>query len=123
MRAPPSHIFHIYKVIAAPVKRSPLSHLLSSVSSCRRFVSLQMVIANTLFRTVCYHPDEYQIITSGTNRKVSLQCFTYSTQGRHSDLTNLSLYLCFEICLGWFCTLALELVELLAQQVMPHSRK
>ncbi|KAG7486120.1 cilia-and flagella-associated protein 52 [Solea senegalensis] len=36
-----------------------------------RFVSLQRVIANTLFRTVCYHPEEYQIITSGTNRKVA----------------------------------------------------
>ncbi|XP_070684474.1 cilia- and flagella-associated protein 52 [Pempheris klunzingeri] len=36
-----------------------------------RFVSLQMVIANTLFRTVCYHPEEYQIITSGTDRKVT----------------------------------------------------
>ncbi|XP_040002550.1 cilia- and flagella-associated protein 52 isoform X2 [Xiphias gladius] len=34
-----------------------------------RFVSLQMVIANTLFRTVCYHPEEYQIITSATDRK------------------------------------------------------
>ncbi|CAG5947586.1 cilia- and flagella-associated protein 52 [Menidia menidia] len=36
-----------------------------------RFVSLQMMIANTLFRTVCYHPEEYQIITSGTDRKVA----------------------------------------------------
>uniref|UniRef100_A0A3Q1HE97 Cilia- and flagella-associated protein 52 n=1 Tax=Anabas testudineus TaxID=64144 RepID=A0A3Q1HE97_ANATE len=36
-----------------------------------RFVSLQMVIANTMFRTVCYHPEEYQIITSGTDRKVA----------------------------------------------------
>ncbi|XP_068583876.1 cilia- and flagella-associated protein 52 isoform X2 [Cebidichthys violaceus] len=35
-----------------------------------RFVSLQMGIANTHFRTVCYHPEEYQIITSGTDRKV-----------------------------------------------------
>lgn len=35
-------------------------------------MSLQMVIANTLFRTVCYHPDIYQIVTSGTDRKV---CF------------------------------------------------
>ncbi|KAM9363502.1 cilia- and flagella-associated protein 52 [Symphorus nematophorus] len=35
-----------------------------------RFVSLQMVIANTRFQTVCYHPDEYHIITSGTDRKV-----------------------------------------------------
>ncbi|XP_026215597.1 cilia- and flagella-associated protein 52 isoform X2 [Anabas testudineus] len=37
-----------------------------------RFVSLQMVIANTMFRTVCYHPEEYQIITSGTDRKVAM---------------------------------------------------
>ncbi|XP_041790179.1 cilia- and flagella-associated protein 52 [Chelmon rostratus] len=36
-----------------------------------RFVSLQMVIANTMFRTVCYYPKEYQIITSGTDRKIS----------------------------------------------------
>ncbi|KAK5604938.1 hypothetical protein CRENBAI_005649 [Crenichthys baileyi] len=36
-----------------------------------RFVSLQRMIANTLFRTVCYHPDEHQIITSGTDRKVT----------------------------------------------------
>lgn len=36
-----------------------------------RFVGLQTVIDSTLFRTVCYHPEEYQIITSGTNRKVT----------------------------------------------------
>ncbi|CAJ1065978.1 cilia- and flagella-associated protein 52 [Xyrichtys novacula] len=36
-----------------------------------RFTSLNMVISNTLFRSVCYHPEEYQIITSGTNRKIS----------------------------------------------------
>ncbi|XP_019113564.1 cilia- and flagella-associated protein 52 [Larimichthys crocea] len=36
-----------------------------------RFMSLQMVIGNTMFRTVCYHPEDYQIITSGTDRKVS----------------------------------------------------
>ncbi|KAM4594295.1 cilia- and flagella-associated protein 52 [Fundulus diaphanus] len=36
-----------------------------------RFVSLQRMIANTLFRTACYHPDEHQIITSGTDRKVT----------------------------------------------------
>uniref|UniRef100_A0A7N6AUJ5 Cilia- and flagella-associated protein 52 n=1 Tax=Anabas testudineus TaxID=64144 RepID=A0A7N6AUJ5_ANATE len=34
-------------------------------------IVLQMVIANTMFRTVCYHPEEYQIITSGTDRKVA----------------------------------------------------
>ncbi|KAL6110203.1 cfap52 [Pungitius sinensis] len=36
-----------------------------------RFVSLQMVIANTQFRAVCYHPEEYQIITCGSDRKVA----------------------------------------------------
>ncbi|XP_075296976.1 cilia- and flagella-associated protein 52 isoform X1 [Opisthocomus hoazin] len=30
----------------------------------------QMVLANTMFKCVCYHPEEYQIITSGTDRKV-----------------------------------------------------
>uniref|UniRef100_A0A8C7I4C2 Cilia- and flagella-associated protein 52 n=1 Tax=Oncorhynchus kisutch TaxID=8019 RepID=A0A8C7I4C2_ONCKI len=35
-----------------------------------RFVRNQMVLANTLFRSVCYHPEEYQIITSGTDRKI-----------------------------------------------------
>ncbi|KAI4832905.1 hypothetical protein KUCAC02_015845 [Chaenocephalus aceratus] len=34
-----------------------------------RFASLQMVIASTMFRTVCYHPEEYQLITGGTDRK------------------------------------------------------
>ncbi|XP_030589052.1 cilia- and flagella-associated protein 52 [Archocentrus centrarchus] len=37
----------------------------------QRFVIRQMMIANTLFRTVCYHPEEFQIITSGTDRKVA----------------------------------------------------
>ncbi|XP_062852619.1 cilia- and flagella-associated protein 52 [Trichomycterus rosablanca] len=35
-----------------------------------RYVRNQMILANTLFRTVCYHPEEYQIITSGTDRKI-----------------------------------------------------
>ncbi|GAA6096042.1 cilia- and flagella-associated protein 52 isoform X1 [Tachysurus ichikawai] len=29
-----------------------------------------MILANTLFKSVCYHPEEYQIITSGTDRKI-----------------------------------------------------
>ena len=36
-----------------------------------RYVRNQIVLANTRFRCVCYHPEEYQIITSGTDRKVS----------------------------------------------------
>uniref|UniRef100_A0A8C7SWI7 Cilia- and flagella-associated protein 52 n=1 Tax=Oncorhynchus mykiss TaxID=8022 RepID=A0A8C7SWI7_ONCMY len=35
-----------------------------------RFVRNQMVLANTLFSSVCYHPEEYEIITSGTDRKI-----------------------------------------------------
>nr|XP_046167267.1 cilia- and flagella-associated protein 52-like [Oncorhynchus gorbuscha] len=34
------------------------------------FVRNQMVLANTLFSSVCYHPEEYEIITSGTDRKI-----------------------------------------------------
>nr|XP_020822405.1 cilia- and flagella-associated protein 52 isoform X2 [Phascolarctos cinereus] len=30
----------------------------------------QMILANTLFQCVCYHPEEFQIITSGTDRKI-----------------------------------------------------
>lgn len=36
-----------------------------------------MVITNRLFRAVCYHPDIYQIITSGTDRKVCLGFFFF----------------------------------------------
>ncbi|XP_071968734.1 cilia- and flagella-associated protein 52 [Engystomops pustulosus] len=35
-----------------------------------RFIRKQMVLSNTLFRCVCYHPEEFQIITSGTDRKI-----------------------------------------------------
>ncbi|XP_027423567.1 cilia- and flagella-associated protein 52 isoform X2 [Zalophus californianus] len=31
----------------------------------------QMILANTLFQCVCYHPEEFQIITSGTDRRVA----------------------------------------------------
>merc|ERR1711879_247433 len=37
----------------------------------RKIVRLQMVMANTLFECVSYHPEEYQILTSGTDRKVA----------------------------------------------------
>nr|AAH72072.1 MGC78960 protein [Xenopus laevis] len=35
-----------------------------------RFTRIQMVMSNTLFRCVCYHPKEFQFITSGTDRKI-----------------------------------------------------
>ncbi|XP_073737807.1 cilia- and flagella-associated protein 52 isoform X2 [Callorhinus ursinus] len=31
----------------------------------------QMILANTLFQCVCYHPEEFQIITSGTDRRIA----------------------------------------------------
>ncbi|NXG66461.1 CFA52 protein, partial [Hemiprocne comata] len=34
------------------------------------FVRKQMIIAKTFFKCVCYYPEEYQIITSGTDRKI-----------------------------------------------------
>lgn len=35
-----------------------------------RFVRNQVIFANTLFRAVCYRPDECQLITGGTDRKI-----------------------------------------------------
>lgn len=32
----------------------------------------QVIFANTMFRAVCYRPDECQIITGGTDRKVGV---------------------------------------------------
>ncbi|XP_048410764.1 cilia- and flagella-associated protein 52 isoform X2 [Stegostoma tigrinum] len=35
-----------------------------------RYARNQMILANTLFKCVCYHPEEYQVITSGKDRKI-----------------------------------------------------
>ncbi|KAM4691350.1 cilia- and flagella-associated protein 52 [Rhinophrynus dorsalis] len=35
-----------------------------------RFIRLQMILSNTLFHCVCYHPEEFQFITSGSDRKI-----------------------------------------------------
>ncbi|XP_018423807.1 PREDICTED: cilia- and flagella-associated protein 52 [Nanorana parkeri] len=35
-----------------------------------RFIRKQMILSNTLFRCLCYHPEEFQLITSGTDRKI-----------------------------------------------------
>lgn len=53
-----------------PGSQSLLLYLILGVF-CRRYVRKQMILDNTLFKCVCYHPGEYQIITSGTDRKVS----------------------------------------------------
>ncbi|KFQ22946.1 WD repeat-containing protein 16, partial [Mesitornis unicolor] len=36
-----------------------------------RFVKKQILLANTFFKCVCYHPEEYHIITSGTDSKIA----------------------------------------------------
>ncbi|XP_039271314.2 cilia- and flagella-associated protein 52-like [Styela clava] len=36
-----------------------------------RYTRKQMVMANTLFKCVCYHPKEFQIITAGSDRKMA----------------------------------------------------
>ncbi|XP_074745130.1 cilia- and flagella-associated protein 52-like [Strix uralensis] len=35
-----------------------------------RCIRKQTILATTLFKCVCYHPEEYQIITSGTNKRI-----------------------------------------------------
>lgn len=37
----------------------------------QRFVRNQVIFANTLFKAICYRPDECQIITAGTDRKIA----------------------------------------------------
>ncbi|NXU47301.1 CFA52 protein, partial [Turnix velox] len=36
-----------------------------------RYARKQMFLANTVFKCVCYHPEGYQIITSGTDKKIA----------------------------------------------------
>jgi len=53
-----------------------------------RFVRLQMVMANTLFECVSYHPDESQIVTSGTDRKIVYWETYDGNQIRELDASN-----------------------------------
>lgn len=67
---------HKSKVSCIRIKSNGLECVSSSedgtviIWDLERFVRLQMVMANTLFECVCYHPEEYQILTSGTDRKI-----------------------------------------------------
>ncbi|XP_002736733.1 cilia- and flagella-associated protein 52-like [Saccoglossus kowalevskii] len=36
----------------------------------QNFLRKQVIFANTLFKCVCYHPEEFQIVTSGSDRKI-----------------------------------------------------
>lgn len=44
-----------------------------------------MILANTLFQCVCYHPEEFQIITSGTDRKVRVEIFLVQEKSRDAS--------------------------------------
>jgi WD40 repeat protein len=48
--------------------------------SFRKFVRLQVLFENTLFQCVAYHPEEYHIITGGSDRKIA---YWESSTGRH----------------------------------------
>jgi len=67
---------HKSKVSCIKIKSNGLECVSSSedgtviIWDLERFVRLQMVMSNTLFECVSYHPEEYQILTSGTDRKI-----------------------------------------------------
>ena len=63
-RKEPNHVCKYH------VESSLLPDLLSIF---RRFVRNQIMFANTMFKAVCYRPNESQIITAGTDRKVRVQ--------------------------------------------------
>ncbi len=38
---------------------------------CRRFKRNQVIFANTLFQSIAYHPEEFHILTGGSDRKIA----------------------------------------------------
>lgn len=52
-----------------------------------RFVRNQIIFANTMFKAVCYYPDECQVITVGTDRKIGYWEAYDGTQIRELDGT------------------------------------
>ncbi len=37
----------------------------------RRFARIQVLFANTLFQCIAYHPEEFHILTGGSDRKIA----------------------------------------------------
>jgi WD40 repeat protein len=58
------------------------SCIIWDLTACRRRQSL---FANTFFLAVVYHPDESQIVTAGTDRKV---CRTFVSSTSHPRFSN-----------------------------------
>uniref|UniRef100_A0A7M4EJQ1 Cilia- and flagella-associated protein 52 n=1 Tax=Crocodylus porosus TaxID=8502 RepID=A0A7M4EJQ1_CROPO len=67
---------HISAVSCIKIKKNNLECITASLDgTCIiwdlvRLIRNQMILANTLFQCVCYHPEEFQIITSGTDRNI-----------------------------------------------------
>ncbi|NXX44697.1 CFA52 protein, partial [Tricholaema leucomelas] len=67
---------HVSAVSCIKIKKNDLECVTASLDgTCIiwdivRFVSKQLILANSLFKCVCYHPEEYQIITGGTDRQI-----------------------------------------------------
>lgn len=57
----------------------------SFVFLLRRFVRNQVLFENTLFQCVAYHPEEYHIITGGTDRKIAYWEATSGAQIRELE--------------------------------------
>ena len=55
--------------------------------SGRKYIRSQIIFANTLFKAVCYDPEECQVITAGTDRKVCLLIWLH-----HSTLFMMLFY-------------------------------
>jgi cilia- and flagella-associated protein 52 len=53
--------------------------------SFRRFTRSQVLFENTLFQCVAYHPEEYHIITGGTDRKIAYWESTNGAQIRELE--------------------------------------
>jgi WD40 repeat protein len=51
----------------------------------RRFARNQVLFENTLFQCVAYHPEEYHIITGGTDRKIAYWEATNGAQIRELE--------------------------------------
>ncbi|KAA0187408.1 WD repeat-containing protein 16 [Fasciolopsis buskii] len=67
---------HTNAVSCIQISRDDLSCVSASAdSTCiiwclETFHRKQIIFSNTLFRCICYHPNECQVITSGTDRKI-----------------------------------------------------
>jgi WD40 repeat protein len=60
-------------------------NLVGSLRNCRRYARDQVLFENTLFQCVAYHPEEFHIITGGTDRKIAYWEATNGAQIRELE--------------------------------------